>query len=62
MEQSVYLLGVKQSAWVTATGQYSTDIKTAQVFGLDEGLARCRKHKAASNLLVPVPVEWMDAI
>lgn len=58
----VYLLGVKQMAWVTATGQYSTDIKAAQMFALDEGLARCRKHKTASNLLVPVSVDWMNAI
>ena len=58
----VYLLGVKQMAWVTSTGQYSTDIKAAQVFDLDEALARCRKHKAASNLLIPVSVDWMNAI
>lgn len=57
-----YLLGVKQMAWVTSTGQYSTDIKTAQVFDLNAAIERCKKHKAASNLLVPVPVEWMNAI
>jgi len=62
MEQAVYLAGLKQGAWVTKTGQYSTDITQARTFGLTEALDRCRQHKAAGNVLIPVPVNWMDAI
>ncbi len=62
MEQLVYLFGAKQGGWVTPTGQYSTDIKTAATFGLSEALERCKKHKAASNILLPVDVNWMNAI
>lgn len=62
MEQSYYLLGMKQMGWVTKTGQYSTDIKTAATFGRTAAFARARAHKANSNILVPVLVEDMDAI
>ena len=62
MEQLVYLFGAKQMGWATTTGQYSTDLKEAATFGLSEALARCKKHKAASNILLPVSVDWMDSI
>lgn len=52
-----YLAGLKQSAWVTKTGQYSTDIKSAATFTREEALERCAKHKAASNILLPVRIE-----
>ena len=57
-----YLLGVKQSAWVTRTGQYSTDIKEAQQFDRDSALVRCRTHRGAANILVPVLIADMEAI
>lgn len=62
MDQLVYLFGAKQAGWATTTGQYSTDIKQAATFGLQEALQRCRQHKAASNILIPVSVNWMNAI
>lgn len=58
----VYLAGLKQSAWLTRTGQYSTDISSALRLPLEEALERCRVHKSASNILIPVPVEWMQRI
>lgn len=60
MEPKAYLAGLKQSAWLTKTGQYSTDIKSAMILPLGEALARCRLHRTASNILIPVPVDWME--
>jgi hypothetical protein len=58
-----YLLaGLKQGAWLSRTSQYNTDIKQAAVFDREEALERCRKHKAASNILLPVRQEDLDAI
>lgn len=49
-----YLLGMKQSGWVTRTGQYSTDIADAKTFTRDEALAQAARHKTSSNILIPV--------
>lgn len=59
---NVYLAGLRQSAWLTKTGQYSTDRTSALILPLEEALERCRLHKASSNILIPVPVEWMQSI
>lgn len=57
-----YLLGMKQSAWLTTTGQYNTDRKQAQVFDRETAFARAARHKEASNILIPVRVEDMEAL
>lgn len=54
----MYLLaGLKQGGWLSTTWQYTTDIKQARVFDRDEALALAKKHKAASNILLPVRQE-----
>jgi hypothetical protein len=51
------LVGLKQSGWLTKSGQYSTDRNDAAVFDRDEALARVAKHRGASNILIPVRQE-----
>ena len=57
-----YLVGLRQGAWMTKTGQYSTDRKQARQVSWDEAIDLCRRHKAASNILVPVLVADMELI
>jgi hypothetical protein len=48
------LLGLKQSAWLTKTGQYSTDIAEARRLPRDEAVTIAKRHKEASNTLILV--------
>lgn len=57
-----YLASLKLSGWLSRTSQYTTDIKEAKQFTRDEALAMASRHKSASNVLVPVRVEDMEAI
>ena len=51
------LLGMKQAAWLTSTGQYSTDVSVARKFERDEAVAISKRHKEASNILILVREE-----
>lgn len=62
MEDTYYLVGLKQSAWLTTTGQYSTDRTAAAKFSFDDAIARCRRHKEAGNILAPVNTQHMDLV
>lgn len=62
MEPLVYLAGLKQGAWLTKTGQYSTDLASASTYSLSNALIIAKRHKEASNILLPVSVDWMKAI
>ncbi len=54
-----YLLGMKQSGWLSKTGQYSSSLADAAIFPSDEAFLRIKKHREASNILIPVRVEDM---
>ena len=62
MEQLYYLAGLKQGGWLSKTSQYTTDLSQAATFGRTEALARARKHRSASNILLPVEVNMMQVI
>lgn len=57
-----YLAGLRQSAWLTKTGQYSTDIREAARFTREEAIARAKRHKESSNILLPVHSSIMEEI
>lgn len=57
-----YLASLKLSGWLSRTSQYTTDVKEARKFTLDDALALARKHKEAGRLLVPVLVAHVEAL
>lgn len=52
-----HLLGMKQSGWLTKTGQYSSDVTAAASYTREAALTLARRHKSAANILIPVRQE-----
>lgn len=63
MEPAYYLYSGRNQGWLTAAGNYSSDLAEALIVGRSEALARCRKHKQDGGYqLIPVARDDMEAL
>ena len=60
----VYLLySPRGMGWFTRSSTYSSDIKEAKVFGRDEAIEMCKRHKTQSgHNMIPVRQEDINAV
>lgn len=62
MDDIYYLASLKLSGWLTKTGQYSSDIKSAQEYTREAALATASRHRSNHHILVPVRKRDMEEI
>lgn len=56
-----HLAGLRQSGWLTRSGQFSTDVEQAETFTREEAIARAIRAKGV-HVLIPVRKEDLAAI
>jgi hypothetical protein len=61
-DDTYYLASLKLSAWMSKTGQYTSDITQARELTYPEAIAVAKRHKQASAILVPVAASAMRDI
>lgn len=64
MEQRYYLASLRNAAWMTGSGQWSTDLEQARDFNHMEALAQAKLFRENQHTVVPVAVadiKWINA-